>query len=306
MHFIPLLTVASILILFIAFVSSSRHGVIYDPYIVCTGVAPNYDNGLPPTYSESAYSTPLTLCSAANGHYRNVGCLCPSSSSVLQCHEDIADSALFHARYIRNTRDPDRVTFPDVFPSNNLDTFSDFCDAACYCGTADEAATLREAERASSVSSIAKMTVATRMPRPTDGVQGATDVPYEPENPSPIAESATSASAASAGDGDWGQRTQNQCGRNCTTNPDCEGASGESCTCLAAQSTQYQPGSGRIAFIAACIVSLSAEQQSSRGEKRAEAWSCPCNRSYVSHECCRAVDGLVWEAEEFKLGELIP
>jgi hypothetical protein len=32
---------------------------------------------------------------------------------------------------------------------------------------------------------------------------------------------------------------------------------------------------------------------------------CPCNGTYVSRKCCNVDDGLVWEAPEFKLGEMI-
>jgi len=69
-----------------------------------------------------------------------------------------------------------------------------------------------------------------------------------------------------------------------------------SCMC-SAQSEQYQPGSGTVAFVAACIISLSG--------KREEGRPCPCNGTYVSYACCGAEAGLVWEAGDFKLGELL-
>ena len=106
-----------------------------------------------------------------------------------------------------------------------------------------------------------------------------------------------------------------QCGTNCTTDRDCKAPSapvtpgaesnvgnGEqgkssSCTCRT-QSSQYQPGSGIVAFAAACLIDMAT------GGKRDEGWPCPCNGSYVSHGCCGVEDGLVWEAMENKLGEL--
>lgn len=89
---------------------------------------------------------------------------------------------------------------------------------------------------------------------------------------------------------------QDQCGNSCTTNKDCNTSGKSSCMC-SAQSEQYQPGSGTVAFVAACIISMSG--------KREESMPCPCNGSYVSHGCCGSEDGVVWEAEEFKLGELL-
>ena len=89
---------------------------------------------------------------------------------------------------------------------------------------------------------------------------------------------------------------QNQCGGNCTGSGGCGDASSKGCMCLT-QSEQYQPGEGTVAFVAACVVSL--------GGKRQEGRPCPCNGTYVSHACCGARDGLVWEGEEFKLGELV-
>ena len=65
------------------------------------------------------------------------------------------------------------------------------------------------------------------------------------------------------------------------------------------QSERYQPGSGTVAFVAACIISISGG-----GGKRHDTRPCPCNATYVSYGCCGAVDGLVWEEEHFKLGEL--
>ena len=89
-------------------------------------------------------------------------------------------------------------------------------------------------------------------------------------------------------------KIQNQCGNSCSTNANCTGGNG--CTCKT-QSQSYQPGAGTVAFAAACIISL--------GGKRDEPVPCPCNGTYVSHACCRVQDGMVWEREEFKLGELL-
>ena len=87
----------------------------------------------------------------------------------------------------------------------------------------------------------------------------------------------------------------NQCGDNCSTNTDCAGGQ-DGCTCKT-QSERYVPGKGMVMFAAACMISL--------GGKREEQVPCPCNRTYVSHGCCEAPDGIVREPEHFKLGELL-
>ena len=87
-----------------------------------------------------------------------------------------------------------------------------------------------------------------------------------------------------------------QCGNSCASNSDCSVGQNKSCIC-STQSEQYQPSAGTVAFVAACIMSLSG--------KRAESAPCPCNSTYVSHACCVSEDGNVWEAGKFKLGELL-
>ena len=116
-------------------------------------------------------------------------------------------------------------------------------------------------------------------------------------------------SAGGAGGRDWWMNT---CGRNCTTNADCTApaATESNCTCLAAQSSQYQPGVGTVAFVAACIVSLAGSGSTVGGngiggKRSEETWPCPCNGSYVSYGCCGAGDGVVWEGEKEKLGVLV-
>ena len=68
------------------------------------------------------------------------------------------------------------------------------------------------------------------------------------------------------------------------------------------RSEQYQPGKGTVAFLAACIISM-VGKNNPRGEESGRP--CPCNATYVSFACCGVPDGLVWEKETFKLGELL-
>ncbi len=93
--------------------------------------------------------------------------------------------------------------------------------------------------------------------------------------------------------------SHDQCWNNCTSNADCLKGGEKGCMC-STRSEQYQPGSGTVAFVAACIISMSGS-----GGKREVARPCPCNATYVSHACCGIPDSLVWEDRRFKLGELM-
>ena len=94
---------------------------------------------------------------------------------------------------------------------------------------------------------------------------------------------------------------QNQCGNNCTSAKECIVPVGENNTCTCqAYSSQYQPGAGTVAFVAACLVTLGGS-----GGKREEKMPCPCNSTYVSHGCCDVLDGLVWETSKSNLGSLL-
>ena len=148
------------------------------------------------------------------------------------------------------------------------------------------------------------------------------NVPYDPEGPNPFASARNnnrySIQADATGQPLWGGWA-NSCGSNCTSQADCKGGAGGNgnCTCLAAQKGTFEPGIGAMAFVAACIVSMAGSKgggvggggkRSLTGEGMGEGeggWACPCNATYVSRGCCGVGDGLVWEAEEFKLGELV-
>ena len=41
------------------------------------------------------------------------------------------------------------------------------------------------------------------------------------------------------------------------------------------------------------------------GGKRDVVLPCPCNSTYISHSCCGAKGGLVWEPAGFNLGKLV-
>ena len=78
------------------------------------------------------------------------------------------------------------------------------------------------------------------------------------------------------------------------------------------RSEQYLPGKGTVAFLAGCIISMVAAgngKKNPRGLMGVDGdgggRACPCNSTYVSLACCAAGDGVVWEGEGYKLGELL-
>lgn len=97
------------------------------------------------------------------------------------------------------------------------------------------------------------------------------------------------------------------CGGNCTGQADCSTEEGEtSCGCIATSSMMGASLSD-VVYSASCQASQSTIAGGGRGGGRRdlEGMPCPCNASYVSHTCCSANDGLVWEAPEAKLGVLL-
>jgi hypothetical protein len=242
----------------------------FDPYIVCLGSLPGADVGWPTNYSPDNYGgSLLSLCSAANGNAgANVGCICTTSAGELHCDAGVADSNLYNAP-----------------PLTTGQTFTELCKSGCYCQY--QTGSLRAIQF------------------------NRTNRPSPWENPPPNtatggAGGSNGASSSSTGGGpnplaNIANTYINQCGNNCTTNADCTG--GSDCTCRA-QSQQVVPGAGAgvgtVQYLAACIIMLSTGVPG----KRDEAWPCPCNATYVSHGCCDAKDGMVWESWNNKLGEL--
>ena len=83
------------------------------------------------------------------------------------------------------------------------------------------------------------------------------------------------------------------CGGTCSSNAQC----GNGCVCTT-RKEQYLPAQGTVKFFAACILSMASNP------KREERKPCPCNNTYVSHACCGAMDGLVYENVAHNLGVL--
>ena len=260
-----------------------------DPYIVCSeGFVPDNAHGLPQGYSPLDYYNLMQLCSALNGNTRNVGCACTSShESSFHCYPGIADLNLFRA-----------------VDSYSLKPFPLFCKESCSC-TDSESATLNQSQQddarhyrgADPMNSggsnyFDSNDASYQIHQPGDEIEGGyRQVPGDQGNGYNLELNKDPAPAVTISHG--------QCWKNCTSNADCLKDGGTGCMC-STQSEQYQPGSGTVAFVAACIISMSGV-----GWKRQDTNPCPCNATYVSYACCGVAGGLVWEAKQFKLGELV-
>lgn len=264
---------------------------IGDPYITCPGNwVPDNANGLPSGYFVDHYADVMQLCSALNGNSRNVGCVCSSSQeSSFHCYRRLADRLLFHAVI-----------------TSSLKPFPTFCRDSCFCTDVETAAMDRT--RVASEPHY----IGTVEPEDQENYFDPGDSSYQINSHGSAAGGAYGIDPEGTGN-EWnGEETldQNpvptsvavahgQCWANCTSNADCLKGGEKGCIC-STQKEQYQPGRGTVAFVAACIISMSGA-----GGKREEARPCPCNATYVSHSCCGVSNGLVWEEERFKLGELV-
>ena len=264
---------------------------LQDSYLTCPGnEVPDNAHGLPQGYSPADYFSVMQLCSALNGNARNVGCVCTSSQpSSFHCVPSVADPVLYNAVI-----------------TNSQKSFPTFCAESCFCTDAETAEMDRRRDENEYYFRRADMT------QPGNHVFDPSNSNYGPHQPGGTSEGGYRIFTGDPWEGWEGGDNLNkgtvstnaavahsQCWANCTSNADCSKGGEKGCMC-STQREQYQPGSGTVAFVAACIISISGV-----GGKREEMRPCPCNATYVSHACCGAADGLVCEEERFKLGELV-
>ncbi len=271
----------------------------YDPYIICEGPGPTWVEGLPRAYSEDSYGLNLYLCSAAHGIPRhNVGCSCSRPRGNVRCSQDIADPTLWNANY----RSTDQGEIDDAVDRGFRDgvmPFWEYCWGNCLCVDAE---TAQESGTSNSVA----LSVLHRYRVGELARQRAGTMNFNPFTGGTVV---TGGNTPNEGNTAGDSVNHTQCGNKCTSDKDCKNQAsptgnkeaaqqGSNCTCRA-QSSQYQPGPGTGAFVAACLIDMAT------GGKREEDLPCPCNSTYVSHGCCGSKDGSIWEAPEYKLGELI-
>ena len=271
-----------------------------DPFIYCEGAGPLHVEGLPETYPEDEYEHNINLCSVAHGvPGHNVGCACYQAGGNVQCREELANPTLWSASY----RSMDQAEVDDAMDrgfSDGVQPFPEYCWDNCLCGNA-ETASQRLSNSSLALSMMHRYRVVGELAR-----QRAGTITF---NYATGGATVTTGGTTNRANTPSDPIVHTQCGNNCTSNNDCTapasptgtgGAAekGSNCTCRA-QSSQYQPGSGTVAYVAACLIDMAT------GGKREEHLPCPCNSTYVSHGCCGSKDGWVWEAPEQKLGELV-
>ena len=243
-----------------------------DANIACLGEPAPPDFGWPRGRSPDQYTTNDDLCVAFASTY-TLGCVCPGPGAYPRCSmENGADPVLFNYRLYGH------------------EVFQTWCTTHCSCIAEDEI----EAFRAQAI------------PQQHAEEEAADDVP--PDLTSPTSGSGFAglgafpnfAGAVPAGfqalNGTSDANDSPQfCGGACTSiGANC---STSDCTCRVTSST-FVPGADILKYTAACGLSLNI--------KRDGPFPCPCNSTYVSHGCCLAGnDGLIWEASDLKLGELL-
>lgn len=239
---------------------------IQDPWIQCPGPPPPQTAGYPAGRSARDYATNLQLCSYVYGATYNVGCFCPDANAgFVTCDEQEADPALYHAT-------------PNVGVLQ-ASSFPLYCQQTCHCLDV-EATTQQGGVQASQESQQGNTAgqVGENLANTTIGNGGDIEL--------------YNASTTSNSSSEYGQAEA--CSASCALNSDCS----TNCACKP-QSQVYEPGSGIIYFNLACASSLGGRKRDS------DSFPCVCNGTYVSHACCDAHDGMVWESEDMKLGQVL-
>lgn len=271
--------------------TSSPHS--YDPFIICEMEGPSHSEGLPLAYNEQVYAELLTLCSSAHGARENVGCFCSTDGGQVHCDHNLADDALWTADYNPEVREVLRH-FEDLgFARGHVD-FPQLCQNGCDCVPPRDA----DAWFAARFDGDDWNALV--------GIEGLQKPPNQPAASGNTFGAGSLIGNGQSSNGDQRGGQQHQCGKNCSSAQDCSAfqavgqESGDgTCTCQA-HSSQYQPQSSTVAFLATCLTMLG----SGGGGKREEQLPCPCNSTYVSHSCCESPDGIVWEPSSMKLGFL--
>ena len=172
--------------------------------------------------------------------------------------------------------DPAGAQFPE--------TFKRWCSDLCLCLNSE------------AVTAIANVTRIRQeqMARDATPYTGS-NLPIQPLNVPNFPGFSGTFNTASGGGNDM--FTMESCNGTCTAGQDC-GAAGEECSCMVLSST-YIPRLGIEKYVSACTVPWVSKR-----DLNVEEPLCPCNTSYVSQSCCHSREGMVWEDESFKMGEL--
>lgn len=241
-----------------------------DPYIMCLGAPPSPLAGWPPYRPFSSYVSNQQLCAAVGGAQYHLGCDCATAGGPVLCSlAHGGDYTLFTARMNPNFAD-------------GHDTFKGFCLDSCICRDAWTGTDFQQYTPAQQAATRFDESV----PSAHTFINGT--LPNDPFGNLP----AEVGSSGTVPDGTDVEMVD-LCNQPCTTGTMCH-ATGCLCRVTGAQ---WMPSVGQIEYKASCTHSLL--------DKRGELAPCPCNSTYVSHACCDARDGMVWEDQRLKLGELV-
>ncbi|KAI9726094.1 MAG: hypothetical protein M1828_002102 [Chrysothrix sp. TS-e1954] len=252
----------------------------YDEYILCFGKARSDFTGWPAGFSAAQYTDAMAFCSAVYGvPNRNLGCWCPAPHVAPICSlQNGANPTLFSSYF----------GIADAYGSISRVSMLDFCLERCECydnDTADDYHTENATQQASSQA----------QPDRNPGAAVGADTPPSINAP-PLGSSLANASGFGLDPTSFNTYLDvDQCGQSCKVGDSCPG---HNCLCQV-KSAKYEPGAGLVEYLAACTLYVSGKKA------REESPPCPCNETYVSHACCDARQGMVWEAPHLKLGELV-
>ncbi|KAI9719481.1 MAG: hypothetical protein M1828_006188 [Chrysothrix sp. TS-e1954] len=236
-----------------------------DNSIVCVGAVPAANVGWPTGLSPDDFADNMDLCAATQQMPRNAGCKCSSPGGAVDCSSaNGGDDTLLNTRLRSHAFAGLRYTFKT------------WCQSKCLCLNAEDGGEFHgqtnEAQDHEVQSSQQTEDPYSRPDAPLPGTLRGYHVTAPP----------SSVNGTTAAD---------ICGESCTSEEDCS-TDGE-CFCATTSST-YEPSSGTLLYSSMCQVGFPSN--------RDEPVPCPCNSTYVSHACCG--ETMVWEPEEFKLGEL--
>ena len=234
---------------------------------MCYGTVPQAAAGWPIGRMPSQFVSNNVLCAKTFANQYTMGCVCPAPGAMPDCSLD-------------NGADP--VLFNGVlhsFFTGGYDSFLAWCLSVCTCLPEKEATEFHALSFQEQLDVVSRAVAQQGLPTFSTGNSqfGANSLSIP---------------------GDTNPADLDVCSGTCVAGTNC---SGDHCSCQVKAST-YDPRSNTLKYLAGCIFNPSDLV----GTKRDEQMPCPCNASYVSYSCCGAIEnGLVWEAPEMKLGELV-
>ena len=267
---------------------------------MCFSRVPSEMAGWPAERDRSLYTSNQQLCPKISPVAENMACSCSGPGADVTCDQNEADPVLWNAQL--------RIPF-----TSGWSTMEGWCKNMCWCGVEWLAARYQgldpQRQAAANPDDISSFTST-----PSEEGGGALDTSSDSDSSDDVASTSSGSSSddthppalnvttlGASNPGNFGaflEAQQAKCNYNCSVGAQCHGTD---CNCHVV-GAKYEPSVGQIEYFARCQYG----QISGPLINRDLAAPCPCNTTYVSHQCCKKeLDGLVWEAPELKLGELV-